>query len=347
MYPEPTELVKNMTPYIPGEQPQDGVYIKLNTNENPYPPSPEVIEAIKKVDVASLKKYPDPLFKELRTLIAEKNGVSIDEVFVGNGSDEVLRVLFQAYLSPGDKLAVTDPTYSLYTVIADMLGAKTVEFDLGPEGEIPDFGDLSDFRVIAIPNPNPPLGIFYEEEELAKIAASSPSTLFIIDEAYIDFAEKDSIPLIKKFRNCIITRTFSKSSALAGIRVGYSIGQKHITDNLYKIKDSYNVNCISQAAAIAAMRSCEYYKKTAELIKKDRAYLAENLRDMGFKVYKSSGNFVFAECDNGKEIYEKLKEKKILVRYFNAPRLKNGVRISVGTREEIGTLLQVIKKIIA
>jgi len=341
---EPTGIVQNLTPYTPGEQPQEGGFIKLNTNENPYPPSPEVLDAIRKIPPEKYRLYPDPVCGKIRTLLAQKHAVSKDQIFIGNGSDEVLRLLFQAFLSRGETLAITDPSYSLYPVLAQTLGAKVRTFPLGVQGELPVAPDFSGIKVCAVANPNPPLGISYSYDELESLVSSHDSVLFIIDEAYVDFAERNALELIRHYKNTVITRSLSKSYSLAGIRVGYALGNQALVQNLYKIKDSYNVNHLSQAAALAAFRSEDYYHDTILKIKQDRDFLTRELRNLGFKVYDSSGNFVFAQSGDGKSLYNKLKQEKILVRYFDTPRLRRGVRITIGTHEEILALLKVLQK---
>ena len=342
---QPTELVQQMKPYVPGEQPRDGEYIKLNTNENPYPPSPEVIRAMREAELERMRLYPDPLCTKLRTIIAEKHHTTKDHIFVGNGSDEVLRLLFQAYFSAENRLVITNPSYSLYPVLADTFGIPTKVVELGPEGELPQLENLQACKGFVLSNPNPPLGVFYPREEIAALMDSAPDNLFIIDEAYVDFAEGDATELIRKRDNVVICRSLSKSYSLAGIRAGYAFAPAPLIANLFKIKDSYNVNYLTQTAACAAIQSNAYFRKTVSRIKEDREYLTQELRRAGYKVYPSQGNFVFAEGEDGRQLYEKLKERKILVRYFDTPRLKRGVRITVGTHQEIQALLNALPAI--
>ncbi|HOE62736.1 MAG TPA: histidinol-phosphate transaminase [Candidatus Sumerlaeota bacterium] len=341
---KPTEIVRKLKPYIPGEQPRGGKFIKLNTNENPYPAAPDVLIALHQAPFSQLRLYPDPLCMDLRRLLAVKHNAKVSEIFIGNGSDEVLRLLFQAYLEPSETLAMVNPTYSLYPVIAAQIGAKVEVFELGKNGELPPFPDLSAFKVFVIANPNPPYGTFYQPEILERLIASAPGTLFIIDEAYVDFADGDCLALARQYPNAAITRTFSKSSSLAGARLGYALGGEDIINNLYKLKDSYNVDYMTQVMGCAAIRAHSYYKETANHIKDDRAFLTEELRALGFKVYDSQGNFIFAENGDGKSLYEKLKKKKILVRFWDAPRLNVGVRITIGTHEELLALINAIKE---
>jgi len=343
---QPTKLVQELKPYTPGEQPQEPGFIKLNTNESPYPPAPEVLRALETYDLKSLRLYPDPLCMRLRSLLAIKHKVPMDRIFVGNGSDEVLRLLFQAYVSEGETIAITDPTYSLYPVLAHIFGAEVKTFPLDHEGNLPRFPDLSPYRLFALANPNPPLGTFYPLGQVESLVKGAPSTLFIIDEAYVDFAEEDCVDIIRRCDNAVITRSFSKSCSLAGIRVGYVMGPLDIIQCLYKIKDSYNVCTLSQLAACAAIEAEKYYQEKADLIKAEREFLTGELRRLDFKVYNSKGNFVFAETADGKALYEYLKERKILVRYFDLPGLRNGVRISIGTHEEILALVQAVRSFI-
>jgi histidinol-phosphate aminotransferase len=340
-----TELVKNLEPYVPGEQPRDNEYIKLNTNENPYPPAPEVLKAIQSMEPGDLRKYPDPVCGNLRQVLSEKHNVTPDWIFAGNGSDEVLRLVFQAYLAPGDTLGITDPTYSLYPVLAKMFGASVKIFDLGAQGELPDAPDISLCRIFALANPNPPYGVFYPMQQVENLVSASPSTLFILDEAYVDFARGDSMEIVNRCENALVCRSFSKSFSLAGMRVGYAVGPSPLIRNLYKIKDSYNINSLSQAAACAALKAQGYYRDISRKIIEDRIFITRELRNLGFKVYDSEGNFIFAESGNGRALYEKLKERKILVRYFDLPRLKKGVRITIGTHEEMVFLLDAIRNL--
>ncbi|MCX6999704.1 MAG: histidinol-phosphate transaminase [Candidatus Sumerlaeota bacterium] len=340
---KPTKIVQSLKPYVPGEQPQDGGFIKLNTNENPYPPAPEVIEAFRQAMPERLRLYPDPLCVELRTLLVERHKGSVSQIFVGNGSDEVLRLLFQAYLGAGDAVAMVNPTYSLYPVIAAQLGVRTKIFELGPDGEMPDFPALSSFKVFIIASPNPPYGTFYPEETLERLIKSAPSTLFIIDEAYVDFASGDATALVARYSNVVICRSYSKAFSLAGVRLGYAFGTEDIIENLFKLKDSYNVDYLSQTLGCAAVRAQAYYAGLAVRIREDRAFLTTELRRLGFKVYDSQGNFIFAENGDGGALYESLKKKMILVRYFDTPRLRTGVRITIGTRKELEALLKALR----
>ena len=335
-----------MEPYIPGEQPSDGEYIKLNTNENPFPPSKEVVENLFSDINENLKKYPDPLCNEFRKLYAKQYGLEPNQIIVGNGSDETIRMIFHLLIDQGDTIGILNPTYSLYPVVADMYGGKIKKYDLiGENYEIPEEIFADDSKLLILCNPNPPIGTFYDIALIDRICKRIKGVL-MVDEAYVDFAEDTCLRLLKDNNNLIICRTFSKSFSLAGMRIGIGIANKDMIDALYKIKDSYNINRLSQSAGIGAMKSVDYYKENVEIIKSNRVYLRNELIKLGFNVPKTQSNFVFAKIDNAKQIYQQLKEKKILVRYFSDPILANGVRITVGTKEEIDILIKTLKDIL-
>ena len=342
----PNSWVAGLEAYTPGEQPSGAGYIKLNTNEA-YAPAPEVLSAVHAAaNEALFHRYPEPKSKALRAAIAEQLDVTIEEVIMGNGSDEVLRLLCHAYLSAnaGDKIGMVDPTYSLYHTLAAMFGCSYTSYPLkSPLYEIPQDAIASDARIFFLANPNPPYGTFYEPDVLAKLAAANPNRLVVIDEAYVDFAPHDAMEIYRKFENVVITRTFSKSYSLAGLRVGFAVARPEITAELEKIRDSYNMNRVSQAGALAAWQAKDYYAQMVNEIRSNREYLQKELANLGFVVPPSAGNFVFARRADAKELYLQLKERKILVRYFSAPALADGIRITIGTRAELDQLLTGIR----
>ncbi|MCD6384633.1 histidinol-phosphate transaminase [Candidatus Sumerlaeota bacterium] len=344
----PNENIRLLRPYEPGEQPQIAGFIKLNTNENPYPPSPAVLRALKQSIKDRLRIYPDPQFRQLRSITAQRWRVSAEHIFVSNGSDEVLRLIFQCYLSPGDSVAGLFPTYTLYETLAQLFGATMHYYELDDDLRIPEaLFKRVPHKIICLSNPNPPFGTFYDTELIALICRANPDSIIIVDEAYVDFAPKHALALVKLFDNIIVTRSFSKSFGLAGLRIGFGIAQPHIVEYLYKIKDSYNVNVMAQIAAIAALQDIRYYRQIIQNIIASRSHLIKELTKLGFNIPPSSANFFFARwCENARWIYEALKRKKILVRYFDHPRLADGLRISVGKENENKKLITALKEIV-
>ncbi|MCX7717620.1 MAG: histidinol-phosphate transaminase [Candidatus Sumerlaeaceae bacterium] len=340
--------VEALQPYVPGEQPRDPAVIKLNTNESPYPAAPQVREAVRRAaDDAAFNKYPDPWSTRLRAALAKRAGVTTDEVLPGNGSDEVLRLICHAFLRPGtgDRIGMLDPTYVLYETLAAMFGCGTQRFAVSaPDYAIPPAAIEADVKVLFIASPNPPYGTYYTPEALDEVAAARPERLVVIDEAYADFAGGSALEVYRRRENVILTRTFSKSMSLAGLRVGYALAHGPLFAQLAKIKDSYNLDQLCQTAAEAALSSEaeNYYAARNAEICANRDWLAGELRKRGFDVPVSRGNFVFARRPGAKALYEALKARKILVRYFAVPLLDDGVRITIGTREQLNALLAAI-----
>ena len=338
--------VERLEPYIPGEQPRGGGYIKLNTNENPYPPAPAVIEAVRHTaDEAAYNKYPDPVATSLREAVATSLHVPVQQVLAGNGSDEVLRLICHAFLDPnaGDSIGMLNPTYVLYQTLAEMFGAGVQSFRVQPpDYVIPGEAVSAAVKVFFLPNPNPPIGTRYPIGVLEQLAAADPARLLVVDEAYVDFASGDSMEVFRRFPNVAVTRTFSKSYSLAGMRVGFIVAREPLIAELAKIKDSYNLNRVSLAAAEAAWKSRDYYDARCREICADREWLRAELIERGFEVPASEGNFVFVRRAAAADLYARLKERKILVRYFKAAELADGVRITIGTRPELKALLAAI-----
>lgn len=341
--------VTRLSAYIPGEQPKEPDFTKLNTNENPYPPAPSVVAAVHAAALeGALQKYPDPTSSSLRHTIAADLGLSPDEILVGNGSDEVLRLLCHAFLRPsdGEGVGVLNPTYVLYETLAAMFGAETSVYNLRPaDYQILPEAMHADVKILFLPNPNPPIGTFYQQPVLSALASMNNERLLVIDEAYVDFAPGNALPTYRQFENVVITRTFSKSYSLAGLRVGYVIARPQLIREMDKIRDSYNVNRISQAAALAAWEDKDYHSHCCQKIRLDREFLTGELRARGFTVPESHGNFVFARRAGARELYEQLKQRRVLVRYFSSPELADGVRITIGTHDELLTLLSAIDEL--
>lgn len=338
--------VSTLNAYTPGEQPAESGWIKLNTNESPYPPAPHVVEATRSCcSEALFNKYPDPVAKGLRTAIGNSLGFPIEQILAGNGSDEILRLICHAFLTPGDTIGMTDPTYTLYEVLAAMFGAGSRMFATEPpDYSLPSEIIDSDVRILFLPNPNPPVGTYYTIEQLSEVAAANTERLLVIDEAYTDFGPGSAVELVRTHANIIVTRTFSKSYSLAGMRVGFMVAPGALIAEAEKIKDSYNLNRVSLVAAEAAWNSTEYYAEKCRTIRSDRAFLRDELLRRGFAVPESEGNFLFARRPDAKSLYENLKARKILVRYFNTPRLADGLRITIGTRAELEALLSALDK---
>jgi histidinol-phosphate aminotransferase len=340
--PLPRSNVAKMAPYVPGEQPGPGEkVIKLNTNENPFPPSPRVLEAIRTVDPESLRRYPSPKADAFRAMAARIHGVSDDMILAGNGSDEILAIVMRTYLGPGDVLAYPDPTYSLYPVLAEEGESRirTVAWDAG--WELPmDALLATGARAIFFANPNAPTGTLVKKSRVRDLALAFDG-LLLVDEAYVDFADENCLDLVRELPNVILCRTFSKGYALAGLRFGYAIAAPAAVSEMMKVKDSYNCDAISILAATAALGDQDYARRSWQAVRAERARLSSELGKRGFQVTPSQANFVLARCPGGKAaaIYGTLKAKGILVRFFDKPGLDDKLRITIGTAEQDDALL--------
>ncbi len=335
----------NLTPYTPGEQPSDKRYVKLNTNESPYPPSRATMSALR--SARPLNLYSDPECVHLRSVLAQRYGVAPENVFASNGSDEILSFSFMAFCGDETAAVFPDITYGFYKVFGELYGVDYMQAPLNDDFtvNIDDYINVS--KTVVIANPNAPTGLLLSVNDIEKIVVSNPHNVVIIDEAYIDFAgEKSScIELTCKYDNLLVVRTFSKSRSLAGARLGFAIGSVGIINVLNTIKYStnpYNVNTLTQAAGAAAIADDEYYMDCAAKIVTEREHMKCALRERGFKVTDSKANFLFAKpCFiSGEEYYLKLKEMGILVRWFSTPRIRDYVRVTVGTPEQTGRLLE-------
>lgn len=344
---------KSILPYTAGEQPQDKSYVKLNTNECPYPPSPAVEKTIKEFDAGRLRLYPDPENKKLVSAIAARHGVSPENVFVGNGSDEVLCMCFPAFFDENDTVAYADVTYSFYKVWAHMYDVKSKKIPLDDEFKLlaSDYLSMDGVKGIIICNPNAPTGTALGRLDLLKIAETNPDKIVIVDEAYGEFASASVANRINDYPNLLVVKTFSKAYALAGARCGYALGNKALIDGLKLVKNSmnsYTVNALTEAIVIAALSDKKYYADVIDKINAQREETADALRELGFEVLPSSSNFIFAKHKvlSGSEIYFQLKENGVLVRHFKGDRISDFARITIGTHEEMKTLVSEIKKII-
>ena len=337
--------IRALDGYVPGEQPKSRKVVKLNTNENPYPPSPKCAEALRSFDPDDLRRYPDPNCSALTRAIAKANGTSADRVFVGNGSDEILSLCARAFVEDDESIGSLDPSYSLYKTLAAIRNVRWTGLPV-PRRDLRSLGEGgSPFPVSLFlwTNPNAPTGEFADPKSIAAFARKFPGVV-VVDEAYADFARGNCMHLATapRNRNVIVMRTFSKSYSLAGLRVGYCIGPKDLVDALYKIKDSYNVDAVAQRLALAAFCDRAYHRKTvAKVIRSRRAFTAE-LERRGWDVLPSEANFVFAKPPAGAraaEVFAYLRSRGIFVRYFPGPLTGERLRITIGTDGQMGELL--------
>ncbi len=343
------ENLKGLIAYTPGEQPRDKKYIKLNTNESPYPPSPQVLDAISKGEILDLRLYSDPLCKTLKEKIAKRYDVDAENVFVSNGSDESLNFFFMAFCGKKQPVVFPDITYGFYKVFCELYG---IDYEMIPLME--DFSiNIDDYlginKNIVIANPNAPTGLAMPLSSIEKIVSSNPKNIVLIDEAYVDFGAESSVSLTKKYDNLLVVQTFSKSRSLAGARLGFAIGNKEIIADLEKIKYStnpYNVNRLSLAAGAAAIDGDEYFKKNAKEIINTRKFTNDALINLGFTCIDSKANFIFAKSNDisGETLYQKLKEKGVLIRHFTLSRICEYNRITIGTKEEMEIFIKKVKE---
>jgi len=340
------ENIRSMQPYTPGEQPQDGGFIKLNTNENPYPPCGEVIEALRAAVNDSLRLYPDPLGTRVRERAAEVLGVSPQMVIAGNGSDDILTIIMRSFVGEGEKVVALNPSYGLYEVLANIQNAAFQSVEYTEDFRLPDEAFQPDAKLTFICSPNNPTCTITPPEEVAELAGRSAG-IVAVDEAYVDFADQSCLELVHRFDNVIVLRSFSKSYSLAGLRIGLGIGSAALISGMLKVKDSYNLDRLAIVGAEAALANVDKMKANAEHIRRDRRYLADELAKLRFSVLPSQANFVFARPPmDAAKLYRRLKERGILVRYWDNPRLADGIRISVGTRKEIDELLAAVRQIL-
>jgi histidinol-phosphate aminotransferase len=335
--------------YVPGEQPRDNKVIKLNTNENPYPPSPLVFAALRKASNRSLRLYPEPLAESLRAVAASVYGVQPENILAGNGSDEILSIIMRSFVGPEDRVAFPVPTYSLYDTLVAIQQGERVTVDYPQDFAVPEALASQNAAVTFLCNPNSPSGTLVSLQDIERLA-HAVSGVLVIDEAYVDFAENEgasSLPLIQHLPNLVVLRTFSKSFSLAGMRIGLAFASEEIIFGMMKVKDSYNLNRLSLVAATAALGDMPWMTRNSRRIQRSRRQLSAVLKKMGFYVYPSHANFVMARKkeQNLKDVYERLKSKKILVRYFDVPGLQDSLRITVGTPQEIRALLKEMKAI--
>jgi histidinol-phosphate aminotransferase len=348
--------IEAMAGYTPGEQPAAGErIIKLNTNENPYPPSPRVMEVLRSMDPERLRRYPDPMANRARDLIARMFGVGRDNVLCGNGSDELLTLAVRAFVGEGERLAYPTPTYSLYPVLAEIQGAKAAEIPTLEDFSLPlEALRQTTARLMILCNPNAPTGVFTPPEVVGELAARFNGAV-VVDEAYVDFAPTDCMRLAAERPNVLVLRTLSKSYSLAGLRFGYAVGPVELIRGLEKVKDSYNVDAVSIELAVAALADQAWMQTNVAKIRSERARLSAALTELGFEVTPSEANFILARVPglprqsaaepggDGGAWYRDLKARGILVRYWGLPRLADKLRITVGSPAENDALLTALR----
>lgn len=344
--------VRELEPYVPGEQPKIQNLLKLNTNENPYPPSPKVVEAVQAVlheQADVLRLYPDPDATALKQAIAKQQNIDVSQVFVGNGSDEVLAHIFKAFFLQDEPILYPDITYSFYPVYSQFFGTKTKEIPLDENFEI----DVQDYTQpnggVIITNPNAPTSIALSLAEIEQVLQANPDRVVVIDEAYVDFGAESAVSLINRYENLVVCQTTSKSRSLAGLRVGFAIAQSHLIAALEAVKNSFNsypIDRFAIAAAVASFEDQAYFEEQCQKVITSREKLVRDLTELGFNVLPSKANFIFAthsQHDAG-QLAQKLREQGIIVRYFNKPRINQFLRITVGTDEQNARLIQTLKQ---
>lgn len=346
-----TKNLRNIEPYVPGEQSKDKDIVKINANENPYPPSPKAAEVLKSFDTNKLRFYPSANSTKLKEAIAKYYKVDVSNVFVGNGSDDVLAVAFQSFFNSEKPIVYPDLTYSFYPVWCSLFGIKYKNYPVGDDFRINPEDYKEKNGGVVIPNPNAPTSLGEGLDFVEKILNYNQDSVVIIDEAYVDFGGTSSIPLIDKYENLLVMGTFSKSRSLAGLRIGFAIGSKALIDVMEAVKNSYNsytVDSLSIEMGAASIEDDEYFKSTCKKVIKTRERVTLELEKLGFDVLNSQTNFIFVTHNkhNMKSLFEYLKTQKVFIRYFSLPRIENYVRITIGTNEEMDIFLEKTKEFI-
>ena len=340
-----------LAPYTPGEQPTDAQYIKLNTNDSPFPPSPKVVKAISRAELLKLDLYPDPTCGTLHRAIAAYYGLKPENVLAANGSDEVLAFAFRAFCGEGKGVAYADITYGFYKSQAALFGLNATVIPLREDFTL-NVDDYMDFPgTIVIANPNAPTGMAVPRTDIQRLLEANPDRVVIVDEAYVDFGAESCVPMIYRYDNLLVTQTMSKSRSLAGGRVGYALGSPELIADLNRVKYSfhpYNVNRLSIAAGAAAVADEAYFAACTAAIRQTRAWTVGELENLGFTVLPSQANFVFARHSQlpGETLYRKLKENGVLVRWFDADRIRDYIRITIGSMEQMETLVEELTAIL-
>ncbi|QIT19015.1 histidinol-phosphate transaminase [Acinetobacter pittii] len=344
--------VRELEPYVPGEQPKIQNLLKLNTNENPYPPSPKVVEAVQAVlthQADALRLYPDPDATALKHAIAKQQNIDVSQVFVGNGSDEVLAHIFKAFFLQDEPILYPDITYSFYPVYSQFFGTKTKEIPLNDNFEIEVKDYVQPNGGVIITNPNAPTSIALGLAEIEQILKANPDRVVVIDEAYVDFGAESAVSLVNRYENLVVCQTTSKSRSLAGLRVGFAIAQSHLIAALEAVKNSFNsypIDRFAIAAAVASFEDQTYFEEQCQKVISSRKKLVDELTVLGFKVLPSKANFIFAShpSHDAGQLAQQLREHGIIVRYFNKPRINQFLRITVGTDEQNESLVHTLKE---
>jgi histidinol-phosphate aminotransferase len=342
-------LLQGVEGYVPGEQPRIPNIIKLNTNENPYPPSPRVLETVQHLGADALRRYPDPVCLAFREALAARYGYpDATWTLAGNGMDELLALAVRTFTDPGDTILTPYPTYVLYDTLGKLHGAKVEMVDLDEDFQLTEPFFKTPARLCFLPRPNSPSGVCVPRETVERLCESFDG-LVVIDEAYADFADDNCMDFPRRFENALVMRTFSKSFSLAGMRIGTLVARPEIIAEFLKTKDSYNMDAVSQAAGLAALEEYDYMLASASKIRATRARMTAGLRRLGFKVPPSQSNFVLAQWDGqpaAVDLFQALRDRAILVRYFRSRRLDNALRITVGTESQTDALLGALEEII-
>lgn len=333
-----------MKGYVPGAQPDPGQkYIKLNSNENPYPPSPRVKEVLQRLIYEDLRIYPDPMSLELREKLGRLNDFSADQIICGNGSDDILNMIIRTFAQPGEAIGFYEPTFPLYKVLGLIHGVQNRPIPVAEPYDRPP-GPPPKVRVFFLANPNSPVGFLYPIS-LVRELARRVQGIFVVDEAYVEFAPENALNLVREMGNVIVVRTVSKSYSLAGVRLGYAIGSEHLIREMFKVKDPFNVNRLTQAVVAAALDDQEHFRKNISRIVETREWLCREARVLGYRILPSLGNFIFPqppEKGRGIQFFHALFDRKVLTRYYDEEGLRDGVRMSIGTREDMETALQIM-----
>jgi len=339
-----------MTPYVPGEQPAIGErVIKINTNENPYPPSPAAMKVLREIDGEQLRRYPQPTAQTFREAAGAVLGYDADWILPGNGSDDLLTMLFRACTEPGRAAAYAMPTYTLYRTLAKIQNAEVIEVPFDDDFNLPADGlAAAGAPLTLVANPNAPSGTLFSPDELEALAGRVKG-LMVIDEAYVDFAESSAIDLPRRCENVIVLRTLSKGYSMAGLRLGFGVARPEILTGLMKVKDSYNVDALACAIGAAAIADQAYKNDCAAKVRTSRGLLEGQLKDLGFAVWPSQANFLLVRptAIGAREMYEGLKKRGILIRYFQQPKLEDKLRISIGTEDDNAQLMRAISEILS
>ena len=346
-----SDVVRSLTPYVPGEQPRESGLIKLNTNECPYPPSPRVLEAIREISADEMRLYPDPESVALRQAIAGRNGLNIDQVFVGNGSDEVLALAFMALLKHDRPLCFPDVSYSFYPVWSELFGIEYSTVPVAWDFSIEPWTFPAHNGGVIIPNPNAPTGMALDLAALRTLLERSRESVVVIDEAYVDYGAESAVPLLREYENLLVIQTLSKSRALAGLRVGFAMGSKLLIEALSRVKNSFNsypLDRVAQRAALAAIEDEAYFRGICQRVIDSREFLSAELAQLGFDVLPSRANFLLVTHPGtaARELFAGLRARGIIVRYFEKPRIDNHLRITIGSEDAVGSLLRALRELV-